>query len=542
MEADLSEETCSFAPNTASAPCWKLAKQWLTSCLTDHTKCTKSLSARPYHPTRLIEVASCPSDSDDELHLRIAGEHSPDIPYMTLSHCWGKSEFLKLTKATSQRLRDGFSGADTLSKTFQDAITICQELGVRYLWIDSLCIFQDSNEDWQCEAAQMGQVYGNSICNIAATGAFNDEEGCFRDRDTSLLQPCTIKSEWDNRDNRIWEIIHKRFWDNRITQTRLNRRGWVMQERWLSPRVLHYGRDQLLWECSELDACETYPDGLPEPLRNGLSGFKLDAELMGPLGYWRKIDAATPDPDLSFHRIWSDIVWRYSFTSLTKGEDKLVAISGIAKRLQGILNDEYLAGLWGKYLPSDLLWSVEEMETNLQLARPKPYRAPSWSWASVDQRVSIWYKSYDVLLITILDAVVIPIGPDSTGQIKDGFIRLNGRLSVAELLRMPVLEETYVKLRVSSENLEGLCTLDTKLQAIDTITVYFLPICSDSYKNEPWIRGLLLQPAVRGNGSYERIGVYICMGERSCSVLNQSQTYKDKSLYENGDGKTIVLI
>ena len=80
---------------------------------------------------------------------------------MTLSHCWGKSEFLKLTKTTFQRLRDGFLAAETLSKTFEDAIIICRELGVKYLWIDSLCIFQDSPEDWRCEAAQMGQVYEN---------------------------------------------------------------------------------------------------------------------------------------------------------------------------------------------------------------------------------------------------------------------------------------------------------------------------------------------------------------------------------------------
>ena len=544
VEADLCGETRHFASNTASEPCWKLAKQWLSSCLTDHKRCTKNLSAIPYHPTRLIEVTSCPSHSNDELHLRIPGEHSPDVPYMTLSHRWGKSQFLRLTKVTSQRLRDGFSGADTLSKTFQDAITICQELGVRYLWIDSLCIFQDSLEDWRYEAAQMGQTYGNSLCNIAATGASNDEEGCFRDRDASLLQQCTIKSEWDDRDNKIWEIIDERFWDTRINQAPLNQRGWVMQERWLSPRVLHYGRDQILWECSEFDACETYPDGLPKPLRNQHSGFKLDTELVGPLGYWRQTDAATPDPDLLVRGIWSGIVGRYSVTSLTKGEDKLVAISGIAKRLQGLFDDEYLAGLWRKSLPSQLLWSVErsEVETNLQLTRPRPYRAPSWSWASVDQKVNIWGWSYDGILITILDAVVSPVGPDSTGQIKDGFIRLNGRILLAELLITPVLQKPHADLRMSSEDLKGLCILDTQLQAIDTTAVYFLPIRSHIYENKPWIEGLLLQPAARGNGTYERIGVYNCMGEKSCSVVNQSQTYKDKSLYENADGETIVLI
>ena len=463
---------------------------------------------------------------------------------MTLSHCWGKSEFLKLTKATSQRLRDGFSRVDTLSKTFQDAITICQELEVKYLWIDSLCIFQDSPKDWQCEAAQMGQVYGNSLCNIAATGASNDEEGCFRDRDASLLQRCIIKSEFDNRNNKTWEIIHEEFWETRINQAPLNRRGWVMQERWLSPRVLHYGRDQLLWECRELDACETYPDGLPKPLRNALSGFKLDPELLTPLEYWRQDDNTESHPDEVHRRTWRSIVDKYSVTSLTKEEDKLVAISGIAKRMQGLLDDEYLAGLWRKDLPCQLLWWVDnsELVTDLHVARPRPYRAPSWSWASVNHKVTCVSEGNDDILIAILDAVVTPVGPDSTGQIKDGFIRLNGRIFLVELFEDPVLRGEYLKLRMKSEILNGLCTLDTQFPTIGTLSVYYLLIRSYTHKNEPWLEGLILQAAARGNGTYERIGVYICMGEKSCSTLLHSQADKDKSLYENADGKTIVLI
>ena len=502
------------------------------------------MSVNPYYLTRLVEIAPLASAFNDELHLRVASEYSLEVPYMTLSHCWGKSEFLKLTKATSQRLRDGFSRTDTLSKTFQDAITICQELEVKYLWIDSLCIFQDSPEDWQCEAAQMGQVYGNSLCNIAATGASNDEGGCFRDRNASLLQPCTIKSEWDNRNNRTWKIIHSRFWDTHMNQAPLNRRGWVMQERWLSPRVLHYGRDQLLWECRELDACETYPDGLPKPLRNALSGFKLGSEFMTPLQYSQQGGNTESPPDLAHRSIWGSIVDKYSTTSLTKGEDKLVAISGIAKRMQGLLDDEYLAGLWRKNLPSQLLWALEhnELLTDLPLTRPRLYRAPSWSWASVDHEVRSAYETNDGILIAILDAVVTPVGPDSTGQIKDGFIRLNGRIFLAELFGKKEHKRAFPELRMNSEVLDGLCKIDTQVPTIGTISVYYLPIRSPTVKNEPWLEGLILQAAPQGNGTYERIGVYTIMGEKSCSTLLHSQADKDESLYENADGETIVLI
>ena len=258
-----------------------------------------------------------------------------------------------------------------------------------------------------------------------------------------------------------------------MNQAPLNRRGWVMQERWLSPRVLHYGRDQLLWECRELDACETYPDGLPKLLKNAFSGFKLDPELWKSLGYRQQDDNTESPPDSEHRRTWISIVDKYSVTSLTKEEDKLVAISGIAKRMQGLIDDEYLAGLWRKDLPSQLLWIVDgsELLTDLPLTRPRPYRAPSWSWASVDHEVRSEYEYNDGILIAILKAVVTPVGPDSTGQIKDGFIRLNGRIYLAELL-----PETFPKLRMNSEDLRGLCRLDTQLPAIGTISVYYLPI------------------------------------------------------------------
>lgn len=540
VEAKSSEKTCQFAPNTASEPCWKLAKHWISSCRTNHMSCRKFVSASPYHPTRLIEIAPLASASDDKLHLRTAGEHSPEVPYMTLSHCWGKSEFLKLTKTTFQRLRDGFSAAETLSKTFQDAIIICRELGLKHLWIDSLCIFQDSPEDWRCEAAQMGQVYENSFCNIAATGASSDGEGCFKDRDVSLLQRCIIQSEWDNQVNGTWEIVDSDYWYTRIDKAPLNERGWAMQERWLSPRVLYYGRDQILWECNELEACETYPGGLPKSLRDWRSGFKLDPDFDIKIGQQDGYTYTESDPDSSYGEKWASIVGKYSVTSLTKGEDKLVAISGIAKRMQGFLNDEYLAGMWRRNLAPQLLWMSHDTKLGKGglLPRPRPYRAPSWSWASVDGAVNCNEGWYDGIIVTILDAVVTPVGADSTGQIKDGFIRLNGRILPAELVQRSGL----ITVRVDSEVFETVYDPDTKAGALGGQSVYVLPIRSSDIEDTPWLSCLVLYAAPQGNGTYERIGTCDFHKEEVCSVLKQSEAITDKSLYENANGETIVLI
>ena len=242
LDADLAVKTYEFAPNTESEPCYTLAKHWLSDCLTNHTNCVKTLPISAYHPTRLIEIAPLAPGSDYKVFLRIADKHSEKDPYITLSHCWGESKFLQLTKMTYHRLQAGISGPETLSKTFQDAFRICQELGIRYLWIDALCIFQDSDEDWQREAAYMGHVYENSFCNIAATGASNSDEGCFRARDISMVQLCIIKSTWSTHMNKSWEIVDQSFWASHMEKAPLNSRGWVVQERWLSPRILHYGR------------------------------------------------------------------------------------------------------------------------------------------------------------------------------------------------------------------------------------------------------------------------------------------------------------
>lgn len=391
----------------------------------------------------------------------------------------------------------------------------------------------------------MDQVYENSLCNIAATGASNAEEGCFKDRDESLLRRCIIKSEWNNQKNGTWEIIANDFWDARINRAPLNKRGWVMQERWLSPRVLHYGRDQILWECSELEACEKYPAGLPKLLKNVRSGFKLDPEFLKRLEYRKEDYYTEADPDFLHRSTWSSIVRRYSVTGLTKGEDKLVAISGIAKRMQSLLDDEYLAGLWRKDLPCQLLWWVSDYDPAYPLppTRSRPYRAPSWSWASVDGAVSGSSGRYDGIVITILDAVVTPVGADSTGQIKDGFIRLIGRILPAERVRCSESGGVrIITVRVDSEVFETFYRPDTKPEALGGPSIYLLPIRSYKYNDEPWLSCLVLQPAHQGNGTYERIGTCDFSDEKSCSALQRSEAFTDKSLYENADGETIVLI
>jgi hypothetical protein len=115
-------------------------------------------------------------------------------------------------------------------------VTVVRQLGQKYIWIDSLCIIQDSVDDWRAECGRMTDVYANSWCNIAATAASNGNEGCFQDRDPMALGLCSVTSEWTDYENRTFYLHDTNLWDEGFTHAPLNLRAWVLQERLLSPR------------------------------------------------------------------------------------------------------------------------------------------------------------------------------------------------------------------------------------------------------------------------------------------------------------------
>jgi hypothetical protein len=100
--------------------------------------------------------------------------------YVALSHCWGTLGKHPL-RTTTDNLQEHISGISwsTLPKTFQDALKITRELGIDYIWIDSLCIVQDSEEDWRQESREMGLIYERARVTIAAAGAADSSPKCF---------------------------------------------------------------------------------------------------------------------------------------------------------------------------------------------------------------------------------------------------------------------------------------------------------------------------------------------------------------------------
>ncbi|KAK4120559.1 HET-domain-containing protein, partial [Parathielavia appendiculata] len=270
------------------------------------------------------------------------------FPYATLSHRWGPSTAACRTTTTNglDRKNKGIKVSE-LCQTFQDAIMVALEMGMPYLWIDSLCIIQDDDKDWRVQSAFMDDIYMNSLLTIMAHSYAGEDGG-------SGFLASAFASEGADPVS--------------IYNSPLSRRSWILQERLLSPRILHFFPSQLYYESRYFgivraeDHTPAFRD--PDQLREAI----LRPENQKP--------GATPLD-------WFRVVERYSACELTQPWDKLVAISGIAKHVQqGSGGVRYLAGLWSDRAAKGLLW----LRRGPVLKRDPAWagRAPSWSWASVD--------------------------------------------------------------------------------------------------------------------------------------------------------------
>jgi len=249
-----------------------------------------------------------------------------------------------------------------LSKTFQEAVNITRYLNLRYLWVDSLGIVQDDQDDWEREAARMAAVYENSFLTLAASAASDGNGGC--------LQPLTPTSQISaySRNLLVRPESHRdleRLGTIGYTAP-LNQRGWTFQEALLSPRIVHFCRDQMLWKCVSRNNSE---DGLLDTTTPS-----LQSEGLLSMQQIQSLELSVSE----LYRKWHHIIQNYSWRKLKYSKDKLAALAGVITAYQKLTRDVPLLGLWKSNLPSDLLWSSHGFQprTDLELG------VPSWSWAA----------------------------------------------------------------------------------------------------------------------------------------------------------------
>ena len=194
-------------------------------------------------PTRVLDVGA----TNDPSQLRLLTTQGLSGQYIALSHCWGLNRHI-VTNLNNLELHERRIPYESLPKTFQDAVVITRSVGIRYIWIDSLCIVQDDIQDWENEAAKMADVYRNAYCTIAATGSRGDQEGIFDDRTEQDI--CTLRYDAENTDLLITYIDEGIFaLQQLLHHSPLSQRAWCLQEKLLSPRTMHFTQSRAIWEC-----------------------------------------------------------------------------------------------------------------------------------------------------------------------------------------------------------------------------------------------------------------------------------------------------
>ena len=332
--------------------------------------------------------------------------------YCTLSYRWGATSHSCVLRAPFAR--ETSFDIEIMPQTFKDGIEVTRGLGIRFLWIDALCIVQPGAcgdyMDWNAEGPRMGSIYHNAVCTIAATSAHSATDGFLSKTDSkrNCVAPCEIIQHLNNGGTRT-RLLTPRPVDflDAVTSSDLNGRGWVTQERLLSRRILHFTLYGVIWECR--NAIEHGHSTVFEVIHGASSGY-IRTSAFGK-ERWTE---------------WMEFVVTYSKTEFTNFGDRLVALASVARLVHRNLDpsDVYYAGLWKSRLLADLSWATGHSPRSSTPPRLKI--APTWSWASVHGEIRYYSHHCEIQssLVQVLDVHLTLAQCDSPyGNVKEGWIK-----------------------------------------------------------------------------------------------------------------------
>ncbi|UKZ83033.1 hypothetical protein TrVFT333_010834 [Trichoderma virens FT-333] len=415
--------------------------QWvaekLRQCDNSHGCRQKNSDLTGARPRRILDVGSA---DNNHVRLKVFDATADEIPkYACLSHCWGSSKPLSTTTANLDSHEREILW-NSLPPLFQDTITYVRRLGISLLWIDSLCIIQDDKDDWRKEAAQMASVYQNAYLVISASKSSGSEDRLFSEIDEQL-KPNIIPVPSPGQGSAVCfrkSLTHMpRYMDQKLAKPSALptfNRGWIYQERILSSRILHFGPQELSWECLQESACQctgqyTSSATVEPDMIHTMSALRmLNPKAIFNQHYWQKLY------ETQQVKAWHMIVEDYTCLHLTFESDIFPAISGIATRFQSSLGSEYVAGMWRKSLIHDLAWHTENTSDGTPERiewhqRPKAWRAPTWSWAAVRGQVRFLDVGAGLKALCELEEVKCSFyQSDPTGELTDGYLLLRGCL------------------------------------------------------------------------------------------------------------------
>ncbi|KAF5635905.1 het-domain protein [Fusarium sp. NRRL 52700] len=291
---------------------------------------------------------------------------------------------------------------EMVPKTIQDAALTTRRLAIDYLWVDSLCIIQDSPDDKTLEISQMTEVYTHATLTIMAKRANDAQDGFLHKR---LLPSGTSNMSFRYRNGE--EGIVTLSFESALSDefgTRLDTRGWVLQEYLLSRRLLIIGNWATEWSCRQERYSPGNVDGWTretkketDPFKYNESGRREKTDTVPEIGH--TLDAVAffaahpsivpPKPgEWPVHQTWNGLVESFTDRYLSEPTDRIRAIAGLAKNFSVMYESQYgskyAAGLWCQDLPGAVLWRNCDRQT---LPRPAKWQGPSWSWVSISNRV-----------------------------------------------------------------------------------------------------------------------------------------------------------
>ncbi|KAI4161999.1 MAG: hypothetical protein LQ342_004447 [Letrouitia transgressa] len=496
-------------------------RRWLKECMTTHVECRMR---NRFVPTRLIDVG--PPDGSENPRLLDTGQsgisNDVGLVYATPSHCWGQIEHTATHTDTLGKYRAGIAFSE-LNRTFQDAVLVTRALGLRYVWIDSLCIIQDSTSDWQRESSLMGSVYGGGAINIVADAAEDGDQGFLSKRIPSCF-PYTLPG------GKSHGVLHMKAskrerWVKYMGN--LRRRAWVLQEYALSACSIRYNTNSIIWECRcgcYFDSEVVCEENQPRRDTRALKNLPLQVNSLSPSVPASKISEVMA--------VWRNLVIDYSTKELTFERDVLPALSGLASLVHTATGAHYLAGVWKCDLPAALKWVPP-----FQDRRSTTYVAPTWSWASCKRPWQFSYplSSTDQFKIKVLDAGITLVEDNPFGRVSDGFIKLEGLIHKGFFKSSnPHSSEMEVTLEQTggrAGRFIGYVEYDGK---IDTLTpVWCLQLCVQSSEDSTMQRDNLHYYGLLILVKDERENVFRRFAYKSCYMTETDWDTAKKRDYNN---------
>jgi hypothetical protein len=511
-----------------------------------------------FRPTRLLHVGS--RKESGLIHL-VESHKYPGIgekpqPYLALSYCWGsKPPSLKTTKSNYAHLKTSIS-YDAMPKAYQDSVRVARALGVKYIWIDALCIIQDDVADWEKESQTMAEIFRNSLVTMIPLRAASCNEG-FLERNPSIRVNYHSR-EWDVSGS--FFIRHMPFsyekaessirdapsFSDRPVLLELQNsawqtRGWTFQEDMFSMRKLYFGQLMMYWDSLKpVDIMRTEDTRIDDKLeRIGTAELSL-------------IHSSEPWRGDYDYDGWYYPILQYCQKKLTYESDKLSAVSSYAKLIASKSGDTYLAGLWKNNLHRGLLWKIQRRQRKTfpdlmgRLAQSSKYVAPSWSWASRYSDLHLDLSDGNMQPeCGILEAETKPRRGGIYGRVRSGHLLIRGKsCSIpGQILKKLPLESPYLNIQnewlaLEDEQYVAQCALDwrvtndsgTQLSETsgESVRAIVMLLISSSYtenasafsrKPQEWeikeespplevMHGLLLYPTGKADDEYWRIGLF----------------------------------